>query len=71
MPKLQNIDTNYAAELQRTFPNKHLSQINSTSASNNDQYLLTSDDAQVFFWSLENTDKPYVVAEFLQKQSLD
>lgn len=52
MPKLQNIDTSYSAEMQRTFPNKHLSKINSISATNNEQYLLTSDDAQVFMWSL-------------------
>lgn len=52
MPKLQNIDTSYSAEMQRTFPNKHLSKINSISATNNEEYLLTSDDAQVFMWSL-------------------
>jgi serine/threonine-protein phosphatase 2A regulatory subunit B len=71
MPKMQSAETNCAAELQRTFPSKHLSAINSTSASCNEQYLLTSDEAQVFFWSLEDASKPYVVADLLQKQELE
>jgi len=35
MPRLQNTETNYVAELQHSFPSKHLSMINSTSASSN------------------------------------
>jgi serine/threonine-protein phosphatase 2A regulatory subunit B len=45
--------------------------INSTSASNNEQYLLTSDEAQVFLWSLEDPSKPYIVADLLQKQNIE
>jgi serine/threonine-protein phosphatase 2A regulatory subunit B len=35
LPKLQATETNYSAELQRSFPSKHLSPINSTSISSN------------------------------------
>lgn len=71
MPKIQSAETNCSAELQRSFPSKHLSVVNSTSASSNEQYLLTSDEAQIFLWSLEDVSKPYVVADLLQRQNLE
>lgn len=35
MPKLQNVESGINSQLLKTFPNKHLSNINSISLSNN------------------------------------
>lgn len=43
LPKLQTTESNYSAQISYTFPNKHLSGINSISGSKNEEYLLSSD----------------------------
>jgi serine/threonine-protein phosphatase 2A regulatory subunit B len=71
MPKMQNVDSGYTAVLQKPFPNKHLASINSISSSSNEEYLLSSDDVQTFLWSMENPDKPYLVADLLGNQKIE
>lgn len=64
MPKLQIIDSGFSADLQKAFPSKHLSSINSVSLSSNEEYLLSSDDSQLFLWSLDRSDKPYIPVNY-------
>ena len=51
IPKLQGVETSYISQLQHSFNPKHLSAINSIAVSNNQQYMLSSDDVQTFLWS--------------------
>lgn len=71
MPKLQNIESGFTAQLQKPFPNKHLASINSISVSNNEEYLLSSDDVQAFIWSLEDPNKPFMVADLLGNEKIE
>lgn len=68
MPKLQILDTNFVAEIQKPFPCKHVGPINGISLSSNEEYLLSSDDSQVFLWSLEKPLQPFVLANYLTKE---
>ena len=52
MPKLQVVESGTVAELQKAFPTKHNSSINSISVTKNEEYLMSSDDGQIFMWSL-------------------
>lgn len=70
MPKLQPIDTSLMSQAQLVFPNKHLSAIHSISTSYNEEYLLSSDEFQVFLWSLENTTQPFLAVNLLQNQKI-
>lgn len=51
IPKLQGVETSHISQLQHSFNPKHLSAINSIAVSNNQQYMLSSDDVQTFLWS--------------------
>jgi hypothetical protein len=65
MPKLQNTDSYFTAQVQTCFPPKHLSSINSISGARNEEYLLSSDEVQCYLWSYEQSDRPYLVADLL------
>jgi hypothetical protein len=52
MPKLQTIESAFVANVQKSFPTKHLTSINSISSSYNEEYLLSFDEVQAFYWSL-------------------
>ncbi len=67
MPKLQVVESGVVAELQKPLPFRHMSSINSVSLSSNEEYILSSDESQVFLWSLDNPDKPFVVTNFWTK----
>jgi WD40 repeat protein len=67
MPKLQILDTNFVAEVQAPFPSKHVGSINSLSVSSNEEYMISSDDSQVFLWSVEKPLQPFILANFLTK----
>ena len=67
MPKLQAIDQSYAAQTQKIFPSKHVTSINSLSTSYNEEYLLSSDEGQIFLWNMEKPEKPFVLANYLPK----
>ena len=51
LPKLQNIDQGFSAQLQLSIPPKHLGNIHSVCSSFNGEFLMSSDEAQVFMWS--------------------
>ena len=55
MPKLENIDIGYRADLQKTFPSFHLNPIKQISQSFNEQYLLSADESQMFLWDVERS----------------
>lgn len=63
MPKLENVEANYAAELQKGFPIKHVHPIRQISQSSHEQYLLSTDEAQTFLWDLQRPDRPFVVCD--------
>jgi len=71
MPKLQNVESGYTAQLQKLFPPKHLSSINSISTTDNEEYLLSSDDVQTFLWSMDDPSKPFLVADLLGTQKIE
>ncbi len=52
MPKLQNVESAISSQLVKTFPNKHLSNINSISLSHNESFVLSSDDVHAYLWGL-------------------
>jgi serine/threonine-protein phosphatase 2A regulatory subunit B len=67
MPKLQTIECSYVAEPQKLFPSRHISAINAVSVAKSEEYLLSSDEGQVFLWSLEKPDKPFMLANYAPK----
>lgn len=69
MPKLENVEANYAAELQKAFPTKHINPILQFSQSSHEQYLLSTDEAQSFLWDFERPDRPYVVCDLGEASS--
>ena len=52
IPKLETVDSGYSAELKIELPNKHLNPIKQLSTSFNEQFLLSSDESQIFMWDL-------------------
>ena len=71
MPRLQSVDQGFSAQLQLAIPPRHLGDINSVSSSNNGEYLLSSDEAQTFLWSLEKPNKPFMVGDMLGGEQLE
>lgn len=63
IPKLEAVDAGYGAELKIELPNKHLSPIKQISRSFNEQFLLSSDESQIFMWDLEEAKRPYLVCD--------
>lgn len=55
MPKLENVEIGYKAELQRSFPSLHLNPIKQISQSFNEQYLLSTDESQMLLWDVERS----------------
>lgn len=61
MPKLQVVESGliprynilYKISVRKVFPNLHNYHINSLTASNNEEFVLTSDDLKVYLWSIE------------------
>lgn len=49
----------YKPILKQDFFKLHKYSINSISLTNNDQFMLTSDDLKIYLWSLNNPNKPY------------
>ncbi len=66
-PKLQSLDSSVNAQLLQTLPNKHLSNVNSISTTNNEQYMLSSDDVHAYLWGLDQIERPYVAVDILGK----
>ena len=71
MPKLQNVESGLTSQLVKTFPNKHLSNINSISVSSNESYVLSSDDVQAYLWGLEDADRPFVAVDILGNDKIE
>ncbi|XP_031505718.1 uncharacterized protein LOC116268003 [Nymphaea colorata] len=71
MPKLQNVESNLTSTLLKTFPNKHLSNINSISVSSNEEYVLSSDDVHAYLWGLEDADRPFVAVDLLGNEKIE
>ena len=67
IPKLHTVDMSYMAELQRSFPTKHMTGINSINITKNQEYMLSSDDGQIFLWSLERPEIPYMMVNYAPK----
>lgn len=65
MPKLQSVESGINSQLVKTFPNKHLSSINSISLSSNESFVLSSDDVHAYLWGLEDADRPFVAVDLL------
>lgn len=63
MPKLENIDIGYRADLQKAFPSFHLNPIKQISQSFNEQYLLSADESQMFLWDVELSERPYLLCD--------
>lgn len=53
MPKLQTIDSGLMPTIRKVYPNLHTYHINAISTSQNEEYMLSSDDLRVYLWSLE------------------
>ena len=56
--------------MRKIFPNLHNYHINSLTASNNEEFILTSDDLKVYLWSVENPQKAFVAVD-LKPENLD
>ena len=65
MPNLQTTDSYLAAKVQQTLPCKHHTSINSINSSQNQEYLLSSDDLHCLLWSYERPDKPYQIGDMM------
>ena len=65
------VDKSFIANVQATFPSKHQSDIHTLSRSANEEYLLSFDDVQGFFWNLERPDKPYAIVDYLKKMQVE
>lgn len=63
MPKLENVDIGYRADLQKAFPSFHLNPIKQISQSFNEQYLLSADESQMFLWDVERSERPYLLCD--------
>lgn len=70
-PKLQSVESAINSQLMLTLPNKHLSNVNSISTTNNEQYMLSSDDVHAYLWGLENTERPYVAVDLLGNEKIE
>lgn len=71
MPKLQPVESSLLSQPQKSFPNKHLTNILSISPSLNEEYLLSADEAQIFLWSLEDPQKPFMAIDYLADQKVE
>lgn len=71
LPKLQTTESNYSAQVSYTFPNKHLSGINSISGSRNEEYLLSSDEVHTYLWNYQKNQKPYIVADMMGNSKIE
>lgn len=71
MPKLQSVESGINSQLVKTFPNKHLSSINSISLSSNESFVLSSDDVHAYLWGLEDADRPFVAVDLLGNEKIE
>jgi len=53
LPRLQTVESGLIPTVRKVYPNLHNYHINSISASQNEEYMLSSDDLKVYLWSLE------------------
>lgn len=70
IPKLQTVDSGFMPSLRKVYPNLHNFNINSISVSANEEFVISSDDLRVNLWSLEQTNKAFVVID-LKPPNLD
>ncbi|CAD8098954.1 unnamed protein product [Paramecium primaurelia] len=70
MPKLQVVESGLIPSVRKVFPNLHNYHINSLTASNNEEFVLTSDDLKVYLWSIEQPAKAFVAVD-LKPENLD
>ncbi|EGR33792.1 protein phosphatase 2a regulatory b subunit, putative [Ichthyophthirius multifiliis] len=63
MPKLQTLESGLMPTIKKVYPNLHTYHINSISASQNEEYMLSSDDLRVNLWSVDNTNKTFVAVD--------
>lgn len=71
MPKMHTVEQGYVSQLQKQFPPKHLSSINSISSSANEEYLLTTDDVHAYLWNYDSIDRPFLVADILKNDKIE
>jgi hypothetical protein len=63
MPLLEDEGLTFSLNLKQVFPNKQLSPLNSISISVNEEYILSTDEAHAFIWSIEKADRPFVLGD--------
>ena len=64
MPQLEIVEpVAWRPSLRKTYPSLHMFNINSISASHNEEFLLSSDDLRVNLWSLEQPNKAFIAVD--------
>lgn len=63
MPKLQTVDSGIMPKLRKVYPSLHNYQINSMNISNNEEFILSSDDLQVNLWSIERSNISFIAVD--------
>jgi hypothetical protein len=45
--------------------------INCVNNSYNEQYVISTDDVQAFYWDLEDPSKPFIISDFMKGKALE
>lgn len=70
MPKLQTVESGLMPTIRKVYPNLHTYHINSISPSNNEEYIISSDDLRVYLWSLDQPNKAFITCD-LKPDNID
>ncbi|KRX11177.1 WD40-repeat-containing domain [Pseudocohnilembus persalinus] len=70
MPKLQTVESGIMPTIRKVYPNLHTYHINQISTSQNEDFMLSSDDLRVYLWSLEQPNKAFIAVD-LKPDNLD